>query len=141
MKLRVRVEGREFTVELTDLTVRPIRATVNGKTFEVWPEGSSARPLPAAKTAPASPPRPAARPTADAVSAAGPVVHAPIPGVITSVAVRPGDSVTVGQELCVLEAMKMKNAIRASRPGTVAAVHVAPGQHVKHNDPLVEFTG
>lgn len=44
MKLGVRVEGREFTVEITDVTVRPIRATVNGKTFEVWPESSGARP-------------------------------------------------------------------------------------------------
>lgn len=77
----------------------------------------------------------------DAVSTAGAVVRARTPRVITSVAVRPGDTVAMGQELCVQEAMKMKNTIRASRPGTVAAVHVARGQHVKHSDPLVEFTG
>jgi glutaconyl-CoA/methylmalonyl-CoA decarboxylase subunit gamma len=54
--------------------------------------------------------------------------------------VSPGDEVEVGGELCILEAMKMKNAIRATRAGQIAAVHVSTGQHVKHNDPLVEYS-
>jgi biotin carboxyl carrier protein len=66
-------------------------------------------------------------------------VLAPIPGVIDSIAVQPGDGVVRGQELLVLEAMKMKNVIRATRAGTVAAVHVTARQHVKHGDPLVEL--
>lgn len=70
---------------------------------------------------------------------AGKMVYAPIPGVVDSVAVRAGDEVSVGDPLCVVEAMKMKNVIRATRAGTVADVFVAAGQHVKHNDPLVEF--
>lgn len=141
MKLRVRVDGREFTVDLGSLTQRPIRAVVDGRTFEVWPEANSAKPGLTARPIPAHQPSPAARPGPAVTQPTGPIVRAPIPGIVTSVGVRPGDTVSVGQELCVLEAMKMKNAIRATRPGTVAAVHVAPGQHVKHNDPLLEFTG
>jgi biotin carboxyl carrier protein len=46
----------------------------------------------------------------------------------------------VGDELCTLEAMKMKNVIRAPRAGTIASVKVAVGQHVKHHDVLVEYS-
>ncbi len=67
------------------------------------------------------------------------VVRAPIPGVIISIAVQPGDTVEVGQELCVLEAMKMKNAIRAPRAGTIGKVLAAVGEHVQHHDLLIEF--
>jgi biotin carboxyl carrier protein len=70
---------------------------------------------------------------------AGKAVYAPIPGVIESVAVQPGEAVHVGQALCILEAMKMKNVIRASREGTIARIDVVPGQHVKHNDVLMEY--
>jgi biotin carboxyl carrier protein len=65
---------------------------------------------------------------------------APLPGVVASIAVHPGTVTSIGQELCVLEAMKMKNAIRAGRAGRIAAVHISVGQHVRHNDPLVDYT-
>ena len=63
-----------------------------------------------------------------------------LPGVIVAVSVKPGDVVEHGQELCIIEAMKMKNVIRASRAGTIGAVHVTLNQHVKHHDVLLEFT-
>ncbi len=72
--------------------------------------------------------------------ASGKSVLAPIPGVIIAISVKPGDSVTRGQELCVLEAMKMKNAIRATRDGKIAEIHVSVGQTVNHSAPLVSFT-
>ena len=67
-------------------------------------------------------------------------VLAPLPGVIVAIGVKPGDAVEHGQELCIIEAMKMKNVIRATRAGTIAAVHVTLNQHVKHHDALLEFT-
>jgi biotin carboxyl carrier protein len=66
-------------------------------------------------------------------------LRAPIPGVVVAVKVHPGDAVTLGQELLVLEAMKMRNAIRSSRDGQISVVHVSTGQTVNHNDPLIEF--
>jgi biotin carboxyl carrier protein len=68
-------------------------------------------------------------------------VKAPIPGVITAILVQSGTEVSVGQELCKLEAMKMNNSIRSSRAGKIATIHVSIGQHVKHNDALIEFAG
>ncbi len=140
MKYRVKVENESYEVEVEDIQARPILAKVDGETFEVWPET-----VQAAVAASPSAPAPSA-PAAPAVTQAAPVqggaktVPAPIPGVILSLSVREGDTVKNGQELLILEAMKMNNAIRASRDGTIARIHVAPGDHVKHGQPLVEFS-
>jgi acetyl/propionyl-CoA carboxylase alpha subunit/acetyl-CoA carboxylase carboxyltransferase component len=58
-------------------------------------------------------------------------VPAPLPGTVTSIAVSPGDRVTAGDELMVLEAMKMEHEVRAERSGVVHAVTVRPGGTVE----------
>ncbi len=134
MKARVTVGARSFEVEVGDLRVRPVSVTVDGRTFEVWPEDTARRP---AEKAPA--PGVAPHGEHEAPRPSGKTVVAPLPGVVASIAVQPGTVTSVGQELCVLEAMKMKNAIRAARAGRIAAVHISVGQHVRHNDPLVDY--
>ena len=62
---------------------------------------------------------------------------APLPGKISRVAVRPGDTVQAGDTLLVIEAMKMENEFKASGAGTVAEVRVAPGQTVNAGDVLI----
>jgi biotin carboxyl carrier protein len=66
-------------------------------------------------------------------------VKAPIPGLISNVRVNVGDVVEAGQPILVLEAMKMENEIRATREGTVTALHVTPGQTVARNEVLLEI--
>jgi biotin carboxyl carrier protein len=81
-----------------------------------------------------------ARATADRTSAAhyGPTaVRAIIPGRVVSVAVTPGDTVTAGQRLLAVEAMKMENELRAPRDGVVERVEVSVGQTVELGDALV----
>lgn len=104
------------------------------------------RVLPDAAPAPATPPVPVpARPTAAArpsrEAGGRGTVTAPMPGVVLSVAVAPGAPVERGQTLLVLEAMKMKNDIKAETPGVVAQVLVAVGDQVRHGDLLLEFEG
>jgi biotin carboxyl carrier protein len=62
-----------------------------------------------------------------------------MPGRVISILVRPGDRVSEGDEVCVVEAMKMEQSIRATRDGVVKAVHVKPTDPVKANDPLIEL--
>jgi acetyl/propionyl-CoA carboxylase alpha subunit len=62
---------------------------------------------------------------------------APLPGKISRVAVQPGDAVSAGDILLVIEAMKMENEFRAAAAGTVAEVHVAAGQAVNAGDVLI----
>jgi|MTBAKSStandDraft_1061840.scaffolds.fasta_scaffold01549_7 biotin carboxyl carrier protein len=146
MKVIVRVDEKLYEVEIGDLNARPIVAVVEGETFEIWPEAlgsgtalAASAPASAAPEPPASASAPAARAAPSNSDASA--VHAPIPGVIVSVSVQPGDQVSTGQELCVLEAMKMKNTIRAPRDGEIATVAMAVGQHVQHHQVLVEYAG
>jgi len=81
-----------------------------------------------------------ARARADRTSAAhhGPTtVRAIIPGRVVSVAVTLGDTVTAGQRLLAVEAMKMENELRAPRDGIVERVDVSVGQTVELGDALV----
>ena len=64
---------------------------------------------------------------------------APMPGLLVRVAVGPGDRVKAGQELAVMEAMKMENVLRAEQDGTVAAVLAEPGASVAVDQPIMEF--
>jgi biotin carboxyl carrier protein len=146
MKLRLKIDDQSYEVEVGDLSTRPILATVDHETFEVWPEEAqpstpvvistpvSASPRPPVQSAPVPSQTPIASP-ADKTK----VKLAPIPGTIVSVAVQAGDPVSPGQELLALEAMKMKNLIRADRPGKIAKVFVKPGDRVNQGQPLVEY--
>jgi biotin carboxyl carrier protein len=64
-------------------------------------------------------------------------VHAIIPGVVVGLSVAPGDAVVAGQQLLVIEAMKMQNELRAPRDGTVDRVAVGPGVTIEVGDLLL----
>jgi len=68
----------------------------------------------------------------------GPVeVRAVIPGKVVSVSVAPGEVVEAGQELLVVEAMKMQNELRSPRGGTIDRVGITPGASIEVGDILV----
>lgn len=66
-------------------------------------------------------------------------LHAPMPGVIIEIDIAPGDVVQRGDQLFVLEAMKMKNPIRSPREGVVAEVFVREGENVNFDDLLLRY--
>jgi len=142
MIIRVIVDEKKYEVEIESLFNRPIIVMVEGSRFEVWPEesqlvGSSAETPQAAKAKAAPLTATGYVPSGAALNAK--TVRAPIPGVIVAVQVKAGDEVEFGQPLFTIEAMKMRNAIRASRAGAIKEVCVSIGQTVNHNDLLLEF--
>jgi biotin carboxyl carrier protein len=72
-------------------------------------------------------------------AAKGESLRAPIAGKVVKLAVAIGDTVSVGQAVVVLEAMKMENELVAERGGTVTAIHKVTGQAVDTGDVLVEL--
>ena len=63
----------------------------------------------------------------------------PMPGLLASLAVAEGDEVKAGQELAVVEAMKMENVLRAESDATVRTMHAAPGESLAVDQPILEF--
>ena len=81
---------------------------------------------------------PAAK-TADSSQAGPGAIVAPMPGVIVTIKVKPGQEVKRRDVLLTLEAMKMENEILAPRDGRVKAIFVQPGQSVNPQEPLVDL--
>jgi biotin carboxyl carrier protein len=143
MKIHVKIQDKVFEVKIGDILTRPIQANVDGEIFEVWPEemmipSIEQRVVPAPPTThpikPADIGKVEGRPSINEST-----VRAPIPGVIIDVKVSAGDAVVYGQELCVLEAMKMKNSIRSGKAGIISKVTVSVGDQVSQNQIIMEF--
>jgi biotin carboxyl carrier protein len=132
MKVSVKIDGQTYDVEIKDINKRPVVAIVDGEAFEVQPETELG-------VSPSPEPAPVKVKETNGQPVSGKALLAPLPGTVTEIFVLAGARVETGQPVCVIEAMKMKNTIRADRNGTVANVAVSPGQPVKHKQVLVEF--
>ena len=120
----VSVNGTPYTVELEEAPAAPVQAPVSAPAATAAPA-----PAPAVAAAPA--------PAAPAASGAGKAVTSPLPGVIIAIKVNVGDVVKAGQEVAVLEAMKMENSIEATHDGTVTAINVSKGDSILEGAPVV----
>ena len=141
-RLRIKVGDNWYNVEVGELTRSPVEGTVEGETFLVEIEGlpaqSPARPRRGRSQTPGivGPPPP---PRGSAGSGPDNVIASPLSGRVISILVRPGERVSAGQEVCVVEAMKMEQSIRATRYGVVKEILVQPMDPVRTNDPLIEL--
>lgn len=142
MMIRVEIDGQTYEVNIENIHARPVIAVVDGEQFEVWPEENVQNAPPAVSVPAISVPdahQPAPMLTGVNQNAVGKTVTAPLPGVIVAIMVKPGETVSRGDELCTLEAMKMKNAIRSTREGTIKAVEVNVGDQVGHGQVLMTY--
>lgn len=138
---KFKINGNEYNVAINSVSGNLADVTVNGASYQVELENIPAAPVsdapaPAPQTVVAPAPVQASAP-APAAAGSGKAVTSPLPGVIVAVKVNVGDAVKAGQEVAVLEAMKMENSIEASANGTVTAIHVAQGDSVLEGAPIV----
>lgn len=136
--------------------MKKYRITVNGKSYEVEVEDMGGFMSAATTTQvvqPTATPAPKATPSATPVTktetkkveapTAAPqgaeTIESPMPGTVLDIKVKQGDSVTEGQVLLILEAMKMENEIVAPRAGKVAAVNTTSGSAVNAGDALISL--
>jgi acetyl-CoA/propionyl-CoA carboxylase biotin carboxyl carrier protein len=110
-------------------------AEVDGHRFGVRVYGD-ARPV--AGNAPLPRPKPPSKSDTDR-SGDDALLRSPIQGTVVRVAVGPGDAVTRGQTVCVVEAMKMENDVTAHRAGVLTTVTATPGMAVRVGDPIAEI--
>jgi pyruvate carboxylase subunit B len=140
------VDGDYFEVGVDEVGGSPVIAYAApapaGPAAAAAPKPSSPLPPPPPKAAPA-PSKPA--PKKEAPKAAAPaadddkVIKAPMPGMIIKYEKNAGDSVSEGETVVVIEAMKMENALSSPINGVIKAVNYSSGDSVAKDDVLVVF--
>ena len=143
---RMRVGEEWYTVEVGDVSRSPVEVSVEGQTYYVEVEESESPAVPPRARRGRRPPSRVAPPALPRVGGAVPtydpsdkVLRAPMPGRVIAIRVRPGDRVAAGDEVCVVEAMKMEQSIRAAQDGVVKEIYVQPMDSVGANDALIEL--
>ena len=131
------VEGRPYRVEVVERTGADVVVAVDGKTYKVSISG-----LRALRTGGAGR-RPEGRAKGEEEAGVCKLplldgVLAVMPGRILSVKVKDGETVKAGTVLCILEAMKMENEIRAAKDGVVTNIRVTEGSTVNRDDLLMQ---
>jgi biotin carboxyl carrier protein len=140
-----KVQGVDYEVDIEEVEGTLAKVTVNGIKFDVelktpnsvgkqTPKHVAKKPV--AAPVQGSMEKPQEKP-APVKAGEGTKVVSPLPGTITSVNVKVGDAVAVGDSVVVLEAMKMQNSIEAETAGTVTSVMVAVGDSVMEGAVLV----
>ena len=154
-KYQFEIEGREYDVVVESFESDRAAVRVDGTLYNVQVQSETAKASqPASRSRDISaeggesssgqpsvvtgPPEPQASP---APSGGGGVVAAPMPGLITAVLVSQGDSVSAGQTLLRMEAMKMENEIPSPIDGVVKEVKVSEGDEVQENHVMVIVEG
>jgi biotin carboxyl carrier protein len=141
--VKITVNDKPYMVEVADHTTTPLTVMVNGRSYTVTVETVNADAVPSAvPTTAAVHPQTASplvrKPSGGmgSISAGRDLtakrIKSPMPGSILDINVKPGDKVSFGQQLCALEAMKMKCDIRSPRDGVIASVEVREGQAVDY---------
>ena len=143
---RLRVGEQWYSVEVGDVSRSPVEVSVDGQTYYVAVEEGEAAHAPPRSRRGRRPPSRVAPPALPRVGGAAPafdpsdkVLRAPMPGRVIAIRVRPGDRVAAGDEVCVVEAMKMEQSIRAAQDGLVKEIFVQPMDSVGANDALIEL--
>jgi biotin carboxyl carrier protein len=135
-KFIITVNGKKYEVEVEEIT--------SGESVAVQSTPPAAKIQPTVESRPQpSIEKPSAQPkkevTAKPVPEGAETVEAPMPGTILDIKVNEGDTVTAGQVLVILEAMKMENEIVAPRDGKVTAINTTKGASVNAGDTLISL--
>ena len=135
--MRVRVNGEWYSIEVGDVYQSPVEVTVDGEVYEVelGAAGEGGLPVPRARQQ-AKIQLPGLRGITQGDDR---VVRCPLPGKVVSVTVTKGQVLEPGDEICMLESMKMEQSVRMAMGGTVKNVKIKTDQSILAGAPLVEL--
>ncbi len=133
---QITLDDQTFDVKiLSDPRREQVKVEVNGEALTVRVKSIAE----AVAVADIAPPQAPQRPEPTAAAPTGKTVTSPLPGVVKSIAVRPGQKVEANDPLLVIEAMKMDNVIRARRAGVIGTIFVSEGRQIAHGEALLEY--
>ena len=134
-RMRVRVNDDWYDVELGDLYQRPVEVVVDGESYLVEVGDPAEAGVPVRRAAPK-----AELPGLRGITQGDErVIRCPLPGKIVSVTVTKGQELEAGDEICLLESMKMEQSVRMARSGVVKGIKIKKDQAVEAGQPLLEI--
>ncbi len=140
MKMKITLHGVAYEVEVEILDDVEGYGTLSG--IPPVPRFVQSQPMPTNQSNDGilpPPSRAAAAAAAAASAAGGKTIISPVGGTIVEVKAKAGDTVKKGQEILILEAMKMQTSIQAPFDGTIKSINVSAGDTVRESQVLVEF--
>jgi biotin carboxyl carrier protein len=141
-KFKFTIQGNQYDVEILNIEDDVAEIEVNGTKYQVEIEKetktSKTPRLVRSKSVPSTEDTQAktSKPTASKGTGH---IKAPLPGTILEINVKPGDPVKTGDQILIMEAMKMENVIKSDREGKVESIKVNSGDNVLEGDILVEI--
>jgi len=135
-KFKITVDGETFEVEVEEIKSKQSITKINKVSEELI---RSAEREPEVKETKNVMSKPTSSAVANPTKTSKGVVTAPLPGEILSINVKEGDSVKKGDQLLVIEAMKMENEVFAPAGGTIKEIFVKPGDYVETGQKLIEI--
>ena len=136
-KFRVEVDGEEFIVNVEEIGSQESGETAAQSTSSAGSRSTASKRKTASKKAAAGPKKEPQKEMSDPADIGEGDIVAPMPGTILEINVKKGESVSKGDILIVLEAMKMENEITAAEAGTVKDIKVRVGDSVDAEDILL----
>lgn len=142
---KFKINGKDFDVSIADSDSNIVNVNVNGKDYkvELSEENIKSPPKSKPKARPATTKKtesaPAPKASGGSPSSNLNSITAPLPGNILEINVKKGDTVSIGQVVLVMEAMKMENNVSSEFDGVVSDIKVNTGQSVMQNDVLIEL--
>lgn len=135
-RMRVRVNGQWYSVEVGDVYQSPVDVRVDGARYLVELEAAAEAMRPARSRRERKAEQPGLRAI---MQGSDRLVRCPLPGRVVSVTATKGQGLEPGDEICILESMKMEQSVRAAHGGFVRAVKVKANQSINAGSPLVEL--
>lgn len=135
-RLRVKVNDDWYDVRVGDLYQSPVEVEVDGEPMLVEIGEPSDADLPARRSPPPKTELPGLRGVTQGNDR---LVRCPLPGKVVSIAVAKGQELDSGDEICLLESMKMEQSVRMAQSGVVKGVKIKRNQTVEAGQPLLEL--
>ncbi|MEX2430624.1 MAG: biotin/lipoyl-containing protein [Dehalococcoidia bacterium] len=136
-RLRVRVNGEWYSVEVGDIYQSPVEVFVDGEPYEVEIGSAEAGVPPRVR---ARQQRKVEQPGLRGITQGDDrVIRCPLPGKVVMVAVTKGQTLEPGDEICVLESMKMEQTVRMAQGGIIKNIKIKKDQSVNAGTPLIEL--
>jgi biotin carboxyl carrier protein len=135
-RMRLKVNGEWFSVEVGDPYQSPVEVSVDGETYMVEMGVADNGSMPTVRRQAPKVDQPGLRGITEGDER---VIRCPLPGKVVSISLTKGQAVEAGDEICVLESMKMEQSVRMAKAGTVKNIKIKVEQSINAGSTLIEL--